>query len=259
MEKTKSLNFSMGLFSILKGFKEIFTDLRVFLYTIIPLVIGLISMAYMFYNGWEFTTDWVRTSLTQYLGQLIPEKSFFFKSAFWILNLIAKLLVSILILFFGFVFIQIISIPFYSLVCERILQKRKVFPERPFRLATWLRTTGRLFVISIFRMSLFMGFGIVFFLISFIPGLHFIGLFYSALVMSFDTIDYTLEVYELGLGKRFSMYFDYFSFFIGLSITLIPSFFIPGLTIFLLPVTVVGTAVCYAETLGKAEYEKLIA
>ena len=77
--------------------------------------------------------------------------------------------------------------------------------------------------------------------------------------MALDSIDYTLEIYEMNLGRRMSIYFGEMGFFLGLGVVLLPSLFIPGLTLILLPIAVVGSAVCFAEAKGKQEYETLIA
>ncbi len=255
----KDLNFYHGLMALPKGVKEILTDLRIFIYVLIPLSIGLAMLYYSFYYGWDYSGEFVKTMLKQYLPEWISEKNYIYKSLFWLANLLAKFIFSLIIICLSFFFVQLLSIPFYSLICERILVKRKVFPNRPLDIATWIRLTLRLFVISLFRMVIFLIIGIFVFIISFVPGLQILALIYSGYVMAVDSLDYTLEIYEVSLGRRFYIYLSHFGFFMGMIIWLLPTLFIPGLTLIFLPITVVGSAVTFAEIRGQYEYEKLIA
>lgn len=259
MNSAPKLDLIKGVLCLPKGIKEIFCDFKIFLYTLIPMLLGVFVIYLGFYYGWDWSSELLKQQLTSYIGSWVSEKGYLFKIIFGLFNFIAKILFVILAIYIGFVLIQIISIPFYSLSCERVLAKRKVFPERDFKMGVWIRLTLRLFIISIFRMAIFMVFGLGVFILSFIPGLQFLAVIYSAYVMALDCIDYTLEVYEMNLGRRFSVYFGNIYFFAGLGLTLLPSLFIPGLTLLLLPIAVVGSAVTFAEVKGKEEYEKLIA
>lgn len=259
MNSTAKLDFFRGLMCLAKGLKEIFTDYRIFFYTLIPMLIGLLVISLGLYYGWDWSSELLKQQLTEYIGRWVSEKGYIFKIVFWLFNFIAKILFVILSIFIGFVVIQLVSIPLYTLSCERVLTKRNVFPKRDFKWGAWIRLTIRLFLISIFRMSIFMLVGLSVFILSFIPGLQFLAVIYSAYVMGLDCIDYTLEIYEMNLGRRFSIYFGNIYFFAGIGITLLPSLFIPGLTLLLLPIAVVGSSVCFAEVKGKEEYENLIA
>lgn len=256
---SKDLNFYHGLMCLPKGVKEILTDFKIFIFTIIPFCIGLLMLYYSFYHGWEHSGELVKILLKQYLPEWISEKNYIYKSLFWIANLLAKFIFSLIVICLSFFFIQLISIPFYSLICERILVKRNVFPKRKMDIGTWLRLTIRLFLVSIFRMVIFLFFGIIVFILSFVPGLQFLALVYSGYVMSVDSLDYTLEIYEISLGRRFYIYLSQIGFFMGMVVWLLPTLFIPGLTLIFLPITVVGSAVIFAENRGRYEYEKLIA
>ncbi len=259
MNTTPKLNFTKGLLCLPKGLKEILFDYRILLYTTIPIVLGCGLIYLGFYFGWDWITVLVKKQLLYYMGHWFSEKSFIFKILFSMFNFIAKILFTVLAVYIGFMIIQIISIPFYSLSCERILMKRGVFPKRDFNLGIWIRLNIRLFLISIIRMTIFLVFGAIVFILSFIPGLQFLALLYSGYVMALDSVDYTLEIYEMNLGRRLGIYFGNMSFFLGLGLVLSPSLFVPGLTLILLPIAVVGSAVCFAETKGKEEYETLIA
>lgn len=259
MSSNHNLTFLKGVMCLPKGLKEIFTDYKVFLFTLIPMLLGLTVVYFGFYYGWDSTSEIIKGQLANYIGQWVAKDGFIFKIIFSFVNFVAKILFVIFAVYLGFILVQIISIPFYSLSCERILVKRNVFPSRDFNLGVWIRLTIRLFVISLFRMAIFLVFGLSIFLLSLIPGLQLLAIGYSAYVMALDCIDYTLEVYEMNLGRRFSIYFGNMKFFAGVGVTLLPSLFVPGVTLLLLPIAVVGSAVCFAEAKGKEEYENLIA
>lgn len=259
MNTAPELNFIKGLKCLPKGLKEILFDYKIFVYTLVPIALGFVLIYLGFYFGWDWSTEFVKKQMVQFLGQWFSEKGYVFKILFSMFNFIAKILFTVLAVYIGFMLIQIISIPFYSLSCERILMKRGVFPNREFNMGVWIRLNIRLLIISLVRMAIFLFFGMIVFFISFIPGLQFLAMVYSGYVMALDSIDYTLEIYEMNLGRRMGIYFGEMGFFLGLGVVLLPSLFIPGLTLILLPIAVVGSAVCFAEAKGKQEYETLIA
>lgn len=259
MSTTRKLNFSQGLLCLPKGLKEILFDYKIFIYTLIPMLLGAILIYFGFYYGWDWTTELLKKQLVTLLSRWMAEDGYMFKIIFSLFNFISKILFTIFVVYIGFIIIQIISIPFYALSCERILVKRGMFPVREFEFWTWFRLNLRLLVLSIIRMIIFMFFGFIVFVLSFIPGLQILAMAYTGYVMALDSIDYTLEIYEMGLGRRFMLYFKHLRFFMGVAVVLFPTLFIPGLTLLLLPLTVVGSAVCFAESEGKNEYEKLIA
>lgn len=249
----------MGVSTLFKGVKEIFTDLRIFLYTVIPMIISAVIVFALFKYGWSLSSEWAQQLISQYVPGFLMKTSWVSKAMYWIVNVAFKILMVLVLTYLGFILIQLISIPFYSLICERVLYKRGAFPDRPFRFATWVRVTLRMFVVSLVRMLIFLLIWILIFTISLIPGLQFVGIFYSSLVITLDSLDYTVEIYEMSLGRRLKLYTENFSYFSAVSMVLIPLLFVPGLILLLLPVTVVGMSVQFAETLGKKEYEKLIA
>ncbi len=259
MSSVKKLNFFSGLKCLPKGFIEILSDFKIFLFILIPMVLGSIMIYCSFYYGWDWSTLFLKKQMASYLSDWISDKGFIFRGLFYVFNFITKILFTVLAIYVGFILIQLISIPFYSMACERVLAKRKVFPVRTFNLGVWLRLNLRLFTVSVFRMLIFLFFGIIVFVVSFIPGLHLLALVYSGYVISVDCADYTLEIYDVSLFRRMSIYVRNLSFFMGVTVVLLPTLFLPGLTLVLLPVTVVGTAVCLADSIGKEEYEKLIA
>ena len=244
-----SKGFLKGGLCIFKGLKEISTDFRIFLYTIFPFCLGIGIITLVFYYGWSYSSEYLRENLLNSVGSWIGLNHWFHKFIFWGLDIIFKIFLSLIIFYVGFIFIQLMSIPFYSLICERILIKRKVFPQRDFKISTWIRTNLRLFLISLVRMLIFSFGGIVVFIFSFLPGVGFIVMYYAALVLALDSMDYTFETYELGLIHRFGIYFSNIPYFLGLSLFLTPFLFIPGLTLIILPISVVGSAVVFAESL----------
>lgn len=249
----------MGIHTLFKGLKEIFTDFRIFLYTVIPMLISAGVVAAMLIYGWDLTSEWAQKIIAEYVPGFMSKGSWFNKGIYWLINGAFKILMILALTYLSFILIQLVSIPFYSLICERVLYKRGAFPDRPFRFMTWLRLTIRMFIISLIRMLVFLVIWVFVFIISFIPGLQFVGLFYSSMVIGLDSIDYTLEIYEMSFGRRMKIYLEHFGYFSAVGLILLPALFIPGLILLLLPATVVGMSVQFAETLGKEEYEKLIA
>ncbi len=256
---TQGLKFRMGFTTLFRGFKEIFSDLKIFLYTLIPVLISAVVVFVLFKYGWELSSQWAERIITDYIPSYLLKASWVSKTIYWIINVVFKFMVILVLTYFSFIFIQLVSIPFYSLICERILFKRGVFPDRPFRISTWIRVTIRMFVVSIIRMCIFLVIWVLVFIVSLIPGLQFISIFYSALMVGMDSLDYTVEIYEMSLGRRIGLYVENFAYFSAVGLVLLPFLLVPGLILLLLPVTVVGMSVQFAETMGRQEYEKLIA
>ena len=72
--------------------------------------------------------------------------------------------------------------------------------------------------------------------------------------MSFDSMDYTFEAMEFGLRERFRYFQKNFPEFTGMAGSLAITIFVPGLTLIVLPCSVVGAALVYKKA-QKAQQE----
>lgn len=259
MEQTKRFNFFTGFKFVSIGLKEILTDIKIFIYILTPFILGLFFVYYTFYFGYEFLYNYINQQFEGYLTAKLYEQGLLFRMFSWVIKVLIKFLVSVILIYISFVFVQLLSVPFYSLICERILIKRGLYPTGDFNFGIWIRRSISLFLASLIRMFIFFMVGLLIFFISFLPGLQFLLFVYSGLVIALDSLDYTLEIYDISLSRRLYIYMSQIDYFLGMTVLLLPSLMFPGLSLFLVPVAVVGSAVSFADSKGKAEYERFIA
>ncbi|MBK9293447.1 MAG: EI24 domain-containing protein [Oligoflexia bacterium] len=110
--------------------------------------------------------------------------------------------------------------------------------------STW--NIRRIFGILL-KVTVLVSLSLMFFVVSLIPGLGFIGMFLAALVMTFDMLDYGFDHYHLTLKQRFSFFKANIKVLSGYAFAMMFLLVIPGFNILMLPGSVVAASVMLAE------------
>lgn len=87
----------------------------------------------------------------------------------------------------------------------------------------------------------------MFFIISLLPGLGFLGLFLAALIMTFDMLDYGFDHYHLTLKERLSFFKSNITVISGYAFAMMFFLVIPGFNILMLPGSVVAASCLLAD------------
>lgn len=235
--------FILGFKAPIVGFRLILTNKKLMRLSIAPFIVSLVLVILGLLFGYELFTKLFLILLPFPITSIA---SFSITSGVfsWLIGLITKIigytLFAILWILLALILVNIICIPFHSLLAEQALISLNVTNQNTFSLARWIKTCVRMFFISITRTIIILIIGFVSFLISiFIPGLGLITGFVGLLIIISDCLDYSLEILEFGLIKRFVIFKKYIVEFTGFCCSFGA---LPGINLLLLPVAIVGAS-----------------
>jgi uncharacterized protein involved in cysteine biosynthesis len=141
--------------------------------------------------------------------------------------------------------------PFNSLLAEKALVHFGAKQEGPFVMQKWIRTTLKMAAVGMIRSAVLLLFGVLLFVLSFVPVFHLPILFIGFFIMTTDCIDYSLETLEYDLKGRFRYYFQNFPQISGFATALGLTFMVPGLSFLLMPAAIAGAAHLVSENKKK--------
>jgi uncharacterized protein involved in cysteine biosynthesis len=208
-------------------------------WALIPFLIDILLILGGVVWGLSFVSAGVASALA-FLG--LSGGGFFSQIFYYLFSIFLWVGYLIVIVYGTFLVATIVAAPFHALLAERTLIRLGVIEDRPFRFGTWIRTSVKMLGVSLVKASLFAFLGIFILIGSFVPGLNVISSFLAMLIMSFDSMDYSFEACGYGLRQRFSYFRQNFPQFLGMATGLGLTVFIPGLTLMMLPCSVVGSA-----------------
>ena len=232
--------------SFLTGFRTLFTGIRLLArdseirrLAIIPLILDVLVLVAVFSWGLGKVPEWVDRGVAWAMPSSDSIWSYLF---YWPMYVVVWGAFLGLLLFVGYVFANFIAAPFNALLAEKTLERLRAKPARSFSLKHWLVMSGKMMWASLLKSLLFLVYGAVFFAVSFVPVVGVIASIGMLLIMAFDSADYSFEVLEFSLRRRFRFFRRNFFFFLGSSVSLGLTLLIPGLNFLLFPAFVVGHA-----------------
>jgi uncharacterized protein involved in cysteine biosynthesis len=235
--KSKVSRFIDGFSFVIIGFKTSKKIDGLFLLLLIPIALYFIMLFVFGAWGLSFISDYTQMALSFILSD---KSTFYYKilyNTFYLLFYFAFLASGTYLLF---ILSTILASPINSLIAEKALVHFKLLDKRPFNFFLWLKTTLRMFFISIIRALILLTLGLVLFVFSFIPVLNIFTTFILFLIIAFDCMDYYFELKELGLRQRFASLKVLFPEYIGMSLFLWLAMLIPGFSLLILPYAIVG-------------------
>lgn len=240
--KQVAQNFSIGFLAPFRGMGLCFQrDVR--LWAVLPFVLTFFIFVAGLSLGWTpvmSLAPWASGIALGFFGVL--QGGWLFALLNGLLLLVLWPLSFIIFVYSLYLVSKVIAAPLYSLLAEAVLRKGGLLPESPFQLGHWVRASTRLFWISLLKALLFLGVGVVLFVLSLIPVVGFFAALGFLLIASFDITDYSLEALQWGLRERLRFFFTQFPVFFGLALALGLVFLIPGLSFLLLPAAIAGAA-----------------
>lgn len=216
---------------------------------IVPFLIAISAGGFATYLLFTNLSAWVTAFVTWILGG---------STGIWMQLVYYPLLVGTgLVFFIGSVFVGyvahlILAIPFYALIAERALSLLGMKPETPFDFKAWLRNSLRMFRVSVVKGVLFLVFGVILFVLSFVPLVNILAVLGTLMIMSFDLMDYSLESLSYGFRQRFRFILARRKMWLGMACGLGLTLFVPGLTFVVAPGAVVGGALLLREAHGSS-------
>lgn len=239
-------SFLIGFRTLFVGLKLIRSESKILKLAIIPFIIDFLVLALTFFWGSSKISDWVKGGMSW----LFPEMSGFWEGLIYYPVYVLAWLVFIVMLFFlGYIVAALIAAPFNSLLAEKTLMHLGVIQKEPFSFQRWVKISIKMLWAALLKTFVFLGLGLIFFGVSFIPVVGLIATLGIVLVMAFDSADYSFEILEYPLGRRFHFFNKNFFYFLGSATALGLTLLVPGLSFLLLPVAVVGHAELVAKNI----------
>ncbi|MEZ4871781.1 MAG: EI24 domain-containing protein [Bdellovibrionales bacterium] len=254
---TKSLeirknSFGSGLVFLFKGFSTLKEHPSLKKYIILPLAIDLLVFFFGLFMLGGFVMEQVAKMSVWLMGVLSFAEGidWLFGVIYYPLMLVAIIAFGIFWIYITFILGTVVAAPFNALLAEKTLLALGAVKEQKFKMLSWMKFTIKMLFASVVKAIVFTFFALILFVCSLIPGLNVVSAFGALLIVSFDCLDYSYEVLEMGFGKRFSHFIKFLPTAGGMATSLGATLIIPGSTLLLLPVAVVGASRLLTESNG---------
>ena len=231
--------FLVGFLAPFRGTIAIFSSVKLFFLALLPLLIAFAiifgGMTWAYYN--------LNTIVAGFVDQMVAWGG----ALFTILANVAAVLAWVGFMGFalvaGYILVNIFAGPFLSLIAEESFRQHS--PDRVSKGS--MRLIVKMFMLSLVKTMLFLSLGLLNLVLSFFPPLNIIGIMAILLTISFDCVDYSMEMDFMSLAQRFKFFWTHFWYFLGLSMAILATNFIPGAFFVLLPGFVAGAAKMYLD------------
>ncbi|MCB0420711.1 MAG: EI24 domain-containing protein [Bdellovibrionales bacterium] len=230
--------YSKGLFHIISGIKLIMRSPKLMAFSVIPFLIDLLLLYIGFSWGWGE----IAGKADLIVAKVFDPGTIWYSVLYYPLWILFTATFVLLLVYSVFLVATVVAAPFNALLAEEALKYLNKLEDRKFKLNRWVQMTTKMMIVALMKAVIFAIVGLVLFVMSFIPGLNLVAAFLACLIIAFDNIDYSLEIYELSLKQRFEFYRQNITEFSGAASFLALTVLIPGLTLLLLPAAVVGSA-----------------
>ena len=227
-----------GFLHVATGLKLILKNRNLAILAVIPFLIDALLLFFGFYFGWEKVSVWS----DEVVLKVVSPEDFWYAFLYYPLWAIFALGFIVLLLYGVFLAASVVAAPFNGMLAEATLKQVGVLDREPFSLKRWAKISVKMFITSLVKALIFAVVGVILFIFSFFPGLNLVAAFVACLIISFDNMDYSLEILEFGLKERFQFYITNITEFSGAASFLALTVMLPGLTLLLLPAAVVGSA-----------------
>lgn len=218
------------------GVRAVFQSKKSFLLFLLPFFFSLIFVISLVIlnTTWllQLTEAYIPSSGTEWYG---PALATFIYVLVFIFSLVFSML-------FGFVLLNVIAIPFHTLMCEKYLKETFQFQPivRPFgkRILTFFYFLG----IGLIKSLMLLILGSLCFLGTFIPVVSVFFAFIAFLLIAYDCSDVVFEVKEWNLKARTNFFRKNIWEFSGFAMAIGLTFLVPLLNFILLPGFILGSA-----------------
>lgn len=225
--------FSLGIKSLFVGFSYIKKHRDIKKLSLIPFGIDVLLLFVALGLSFSYIPELV--------AQFIPAATGFWMETF---GIIVKIISSLLALSVFFLLLMIVAniicIPFFALLAEKVLLIDNFLPQKKLNTKEWIRFNISMLKVGLLKSVVLLFVAVFCFVLSFIPVLSLLASYVGFIIISFDCTDYALELKELGLKERFEFLKKHLAFYMGSGLVIGLSCFIPGLNFLLLPIFVIG-------------------
>ena len=230
--------FYDGLLFWLKGWRFLFQHRSLLWIALLPFLIGSGAVAALLWVLSNYLPIWIQ-DIVNWTGL---SSGILHALLYYPLLISAALLGFLSSLYVVYLFQALLASPFHAFLADRTLAKlqKKSDDARVWR--EWMNHTWRMLRASLFKTMGLLLVGIILLLLSFVPVLNLLALWGTLVVLAIDCMDYSHEALGFGLRRRLHYLSRHPKQYIGMSVGLGLTLFIPGLTLLVIPGAVVGAA-----------------
>ena len=235
--------FTLGFGAPLQGLRLLSSHSRLLKWAIAPFLVGFFFLIFGGFFGIAALVGLLPTGIENLFTMFgldpasLSYKVLYYGTLFlaWPVALFALFYVLLLLA-------KLVAAPLFALLAEKVLDERGAIAAKRFQLIPWMKSSFRMFGISLAKLITFGSVGILLFFLSIIPGLGLFTGFGFLLLVAYDITDSTFEAYEMSFAERWAFFRSHFSYFSGLALALGLAFLVPGLNFVLLPIAIAGSA-----------------
>ncbi len=237
-----------SFFFVFRGFQLLKQNRELRKWVYIPLALNCLLIILSFIFGVSQLGLWTHEIVS---WMIAPSAGFWYFLVYYPLLAIFFFAFSVGILYLAFVLSSVLAAPFNSLLAENVLVRLGSKKDEPFRLLPWILLSLKMLGFSLMKAALFLLLGLVIFVFSFVPILNLLSAFVAFLIIVFDFSDYSFEALNWSLARRLAFFKLHLKEFGAMALFMTLTGLVPGLTLLLLPLGVVGAAYRVHELLGK--------
>jgi len=237
-----------GFMALWEGWK-LLSEMNRRVYLIFPFFLyGFIIMGGL----WTFS-PWMSFYIDK-ATQFMSEFQFMPNFLLWLSEVMIWVLSIIFLVYALFLLSTVIISPFYSLMVEKVLMHLRAIPQENISWWEIIKRSLKMLWVSLIKAFVFFVVGIGLFVLSFIPGLNIITSFLFVMILVFDCVDFTFEVYLLNMRQRWSFFQGHIVEFSGMTVSMGLLLLIPGLNFILYPICIAGGASLVAQLQKNANW-----
>jgi uncharacterized protein involved in cysteine biosynthesis len=244
-------DFGRGLSHARAGLLYLMKNKSLIKWAVAPLLVGFLLFFVFIVSGFGLISGWVASALavvSSGLGWIgLGGVTFLMTFANVVISGLLWVIYLVVVIYGTYLITTIVAAPFNSLLAEQTLMVAGAIEDKKFEVGRWVSVTLKMLMIGIVKSIIFLLLGLIIFACSFVPILNIISSFCALLIIAFDSMDYSFEILEMSLSQRFRFFQNHFLHFSGAASFLGLTLFIPGITLLILPFSVVGSAVALAE------------
>jgi len=214
-------------------------------WAIMPFAIDLLLLVVFVIWGIGHLSIWVASAL----GWIFSGSAgFLYSVLYYPLYVLLGLGFVVVTLYGVFLISTVVAAPFNSILAEKVLSYRGVIPDHKFSFGRWIKVSIKMMLSGILKGLLFGLLGLIIFVCSYIPGLNIAASFAAFIIIVFDSMDYSFEAMEIGLREQIKHFRKHFLEYSGMASSMGLTLLLPGLTLLVLPLSVIGAAAMLADS-----------
>lgn len=214
-----------------------------FLLAILPITLALALVGFVGVKVWAWVSPTAHMLSTLILGD--TQVSAWLLSALYYPLLIGiGLLLVVASVVLTYLVHALLTVPFNGWLAEKTLSLRAVGAPEPH--SAW-----HMFRVGLIKTLIFLVFGLILFVLAFVPVVNIAAFLVTLLLLAFDFLDYGFEARRFRFRDRLSFVLKNKSMMAGMVAALALTMLVPGLTLVIAPGAVVGGALLLSDTTGR--------